>query len=196
MSRTSTAEAWPNRVRTPHPEAAAGLRPLPTEASAHRGRTSPSGSACDLAARPESASSSPAVPSAGRGQQEGPTAYDRPPARLEDHPGRSLARVWVDPAVGMPVLLREGNWRRFEMAATSVREPEISLHTVERPLDLVGASELELARLLTWETTDEHNAVDQIAWQMLQGAQNLRRWIWTMVLVALALVVGFFLPSP
>ena len=130
-------------------------------------------------------------------QQEGPTAYDRPPARLEDHPGRSLARVWVDPAVGMPVLLQEGNWRRFEMAATSVREPEISLHTVERPLDLVGASELELARLLTWESTDEHNAVDQIAWQMLQGAQNLRRWIWTVVLVALALlVVGFFLPSP
>jgi hypothetical protein len=83
------------------------------------------------------------------------------------------------------------------MAATSVREPEISLHTGERPLDLVGASELELARLLTWETTDEHNAVDQIAWQMLQGAQNLRRWIWTVVLVALALlVVGFFLPSP
>jgi hypothetical protein len=61
----------------------------------------------------------------------------------------------------------------------------------------VGASELELARLLTWETTDEHNAVDPIAWQMLQGAQNLRRWIWTVVLVALALlVVGFFLPSP
>jgi hypothetical protein len=83
------------------------------------------------------------------------------------------------------------------MAATSVREPEISLHTVERPLDLVGASELELARLLTWETTDEHNAVDQIARQMLQGAQNLRRWIWTVALVALALlVVGFFLPSP
>jgi hypothetical protein len=83
------------------------------------------------------------------------------------------------------------------MAATSVREPEISLQTVERPLDLVGASELELARLLTWETTDKHNAVDQLAWQMLQGAQNLRRWIWTVVLVALTLlVVGFFLPSP
>ena len=61
----------------------------------------------------------------------------------------------------------------------------------------MGASELELVRLLTWETTDEHNTVDQIAWQMLQGAQNLRRWIWTAVLVALALlVVGFFLPSP
>jgi hypothetical protein len=83
------------------------------------------------------------------------------------------------------------------MAATSVREPEISLYTVARPLDLVGVSELELARLLTWETTDEHNAVDQIAWQLLQGAQNLRRWTWTVVLVALALlIVGFFLPSP
>lgn len=83
------------------------------------------------------------------------------------------------------------------MTATSVREPEISSHTGERPLDLEEASELELAQLLTWETTDEHQAVDQIAWEMLQGAQNLRRWIWTVVLVALALlVVGFFLPSP
>ena len=83
------------------------------------------------------------------------------------------------------------------MAATSVREPEISSHTGERPLDPVEVRELELARLLTWETTDEHNAVDQISWQMLQGAQNLRRWIWTVVLVALALlVVGFFLPLP
>ena len=73
------------------------------------------------------------------------------------------------------------------MTATSVREP----------VDLVGASELELARLLTSETADEHDAVDQIAWQMRQGAQNLRRWIWTVVLVALAvLVVGFFPPSP
>ena len=83
------------------------------------------------------------------------------------------------------------------MPATSVREPEISSHTAERPLDLVEARELELARLLTWETTDEHDAVDQLAWQMLQGAQNLRRWTWTVVLVALTLlVVGFFLPSP
>jgi hypothetical protein len=32
---------------------------------------------------------------------------------------------------------------------------------------------------------------------MLEGAQNLRRWLWTMILVALALVVvGFFAPSP
>jgi hypothetical protein len=73
------------------------------------------------------------------------------------------------------------------MTATSVREP----------IDLVGASELELARLLTSEAADEHHAVDQIAWQMLQGAQNLRRWSWTVVLVALALlVVVFLLPSP
>jgi hypothetical protein len=83
------------------------------------------------------------------------------------------------------------------MTATSVREPEISSHTGERPLDLEEASELELAQLLTWETTDEHQAVDQIAWEMLQGAQNLRRWIGTVVLVALAvLVVGLFSPSP
>jgi hypothetical protein len=72
------------------------------------------------------------------------------------------------------------------MTATSVREP----------VDLVGASELELARLLTSEAADEHHAVDQIAWQMLQGAQNLRRWIWTVVLVGMALVVVFLLPSP
>jgi hypothetical protein len=83
------------------------------------------------------------------------------------------------------------------MAATSVREPEISLHTGQRPLDLVGASELELAQLLRWETTDQQEALDPIAWQMLQGAQNLRRWVWTVVLVALALfVIGSFLPSP
>jgi hypothetical protein len=82
------------------------------------------------------------------------------------------------------------------MAATSVREPEVSSHTGERSLDLVGASELALARLVPGETA-EQEALDPIAWQMLQGAQNLRRWIWTVVLVALALlVVGFFLPSP
>jgi hypothetical protein len=82
------------------------------------------------------------------------------------------------------------------MAGTSVRVPEVSSPTGERPLDLEEARELELAQRLTWETTDEHQAVDQIASQMLQGAQNLRRWIWTVVLVALALiVVGFFLPS-
>ena len=69
------------------------------------------------------------------------------------------------------------------MPATSVREPEISSHTGERPLDLVGASELDLA--------------DRLAWQMLQGAQNVRRWFWTVVLVALALlVVGFLTQSP
>lgn len=61
------------------------------------------------------------------------------------------------------------------MTATSVREPEISSHTGERPLDLDEASELELAQLLTWEATDEHQAVDQFAWEMVQGAQNLRR---------------------
>jgi hypothetical protein len=83
------------------------------------------------------------------------------------------------------------------MAATSVREPEISSHTRERPLDLVEASELDLAQLLTWETTDQQAALDPIAWQMLQGTQNLRRWIWTVVLVALALLVlGFLPPSP
>ena len=83
------------------------------------------------------------------------------------------------------------------MPATSVRAPEISSHTGERPLDLVEASELDLARLLTWETTDQQAALDPIAWQMLQGAQNLRRWIWTVILVALALlVIGFFPPSP
>jgi hypothetical protein len=61
----------------------------------------------------------------------------------------------------------------------------------------VEASELDLARLLTRETTDQQAALDPIAWQMLQGAQNLRRWIWTVILVALALlIIGFFPPSP
>ena len=83
------------------------------------------------------------------------------------------------------------------MPATSVRDLEISSHTGERPLDLLEVSEPELTRLLTWETTDQQEALDPIAWQMLQGAQNLRRWIWTVVLVALALlVIGFFSPSP
>ena len=58
------------------------------------------------------------------------------------------------------------------MAATSVREPEISSHTAQRPLDLVGASELELARLLTWETTDQQQAVDRITQQMLHGEEK------------------------
>jgi hypothetical protein len=83
------------------------------------------------------------------------------------------------------------------MAATSVQEPEVSSYTGERPLDLAGASELELARLLGWETAEGQAAVDRIAWQMLQGAQNVRRWLWTVALVALALlVVGFLTQSP
>jgi len=82
------------------------------------------------------------------------------------------------------------------MPATSVRDLEISSHTGERPLDLSEVSEPELTRLLTWETTDQQEALDPIAWQMLQGAQNLRRWIWTVVLVALVLlVIGLFPPS-
>jgi hypothetical protein len=84
------------------------------------------------------------------------------------------------------------------MAATSVRDAEISTETGERALDLLAASDLELARLLRGqETGEEHQALDSIAWQMLEGAQNVRRWLWTMILVALALVVvGFFAPSP
>ena len=83
------------------------------------------------------------------------------------------------------------------MPATSVREPEVSSHTGHRPLDLLEARELELARLLMWETTDQPAVLDPIAWQMLRGAQNLRRWIWTVVLVALALlIVGFLAPLP
>jgi hypothetical protein len=57
-------------------------------------------------------------------------------------------------------------------------------------------SEPELTRLLRWETTDQQEALDPIAWQMLQGAQNLRRWIWTVVLVALVLlIIGLLPPS-
>jgi hypothetical protein len=82
------------------------------------------------------------------------------------------------------------------MPATSVRDLEISSHTGERPLDLLEVSEPELTRLLRWETTDQQEALDPIAWQMLQGAQNLRRWIWTVVLVALVLLaIGLFPPS-
>jgi hypothetical protein len=82
------------------------------------------------------------------------------------------------------------------MPTTSVRDLEISSHTGERPLDLLEVSEPELTRLLTWETTDQQEALDPIAWQMLQGAQNLRRWIWTVALVALVLlVIGLFPPS-
>jgi hypothetical protein len=85
------------------------------------------------------------------------------------------------------------------MAATSVREPEVSSRTGERPLDLVGASELDLAQLLRWETAEGQEALDRFARQMLQGAQNVRRWLWTVGLVALALLVVGFLasrPSP
>jgi hypothetical protein len=83
------------------------------------------------------------------------------------------------------------------MPATPVREAEISSHKGERHLYLVGASELEPARLLTAETTDQQEELDPVAWQMLQGVQDLRRWIWTVVLVALTLfVISFFPPSP
>jgi hypothetical protein len=62
------------------------------------------------------------------------------------------------------------------MATTSVREAEISTETGERALDLLAASDLELAQLLTGkETGEEHQALDSIAWQMLEGAQNVRR---------------------
>jgi hypothetical protein len=84
------------------------------------------------------------------------------------------------------------------MAATSLRDAETSTATGDQPRNLAGTSELELARLLTGkETAEEHQALDLIAWQLLEGAQNLRRWLWTVVLVALALlVVGFFAPPP
>ena len=84
------------------------------------------------------------------------------------------------------------------MAATSVRDAEISTEAGEGALDLLAASDLELARLLRGKETGEaHQALDSIAWQMLEGAQNVRRWLWTVILVALALViVGFFAPSP
>jgi hypothetical protein len=84
------------------------------------------------------------------------------------------------------------------MAATSVTDAEISTATGEGALDLLAASDLELARLLVGKGTgEEHQALDSIAGQMLEGAQNLRRWLWTMLLVALALVVvGFVAPSP
>jgi hypothetical protein len=82
------------------------------------------------------------------------------------------------------------------MAATSVKEPELSSHTRERPPDLLGAGELERAPLLTWETTDERDAVDQIAWQMQQGAESVQWWLWTAVIFALVLLIVGFPPSP
>jgi hypothetical protein len=58
----------------------------------------------------------------------------------------------------------------------------------------VGVSELELARLLTWGTTEGHEALERFAWQTLQGAQNVRRWLWTVVWVGLVFfAVGFVL---
>jgi hypothetical protein len=84
------------------------------------------------------------------------------------------------------------------MATTSVRDAETSTETGEHALDLPATSDLELARRLTGqETGEDHQALDPIAWQMLEGAQNVRRWLWTVALVALALlIVGFFAPSP
>ena len=84
------------------------------------------------------------------------------------------------------------------MAATSVRDAEISTETGEHPLDLLGTSELELARLLTGkETGEEHQALDLDRLEDAGGRQNVRRWLWTVILVALALlVVGFFAPLP
>jgi hypothetical protein len=80
-----------------------------------------------------------------------------------------------------------------------VSEPNISSHIGERSLDLVGAGELELARLLTWETTDQQQAVDRITQQMQQGVEKAQLWIWTALTIALALtllVIGFFAQSP
>ena len=83
------------------------------------------------------------------------------------------------------------------MAATSASEPEALSPTGQRPLDLLGPSELDLAELLTCEATEAHETLDRFARQMLEGAQIVRSWFWTVVLVALALfVVGFFTHSP
>jgi hypothetical protein len=49
----------------------------------------------------------------------------------------------------------------------------------------------------TAATTTTAKKLEPIAWQLLQGAQSLRRWIWTVALVALALlVIVLFAPSP
>jgi hypothetical protein len=85
------------------------------------------------------------------------------------------------------------------MPVIPVSESKTSSHIGERPLDLMGASELELAWLLTWETTDQQQAVDRITQQMLQGVQKAQLWIWTALTIALALtllVIGFFAQSP
>jgi hypothetical protein len=60
----------------------------------------------------------------------------------------------------------------------------------------VETGELEQARLLTWEVTEEREALDRFALQTLQGAETLRRWLWTVILVALALLVIAFFPPP
>jgi hypothetical protein len=110
-------------------------------------------------------------------------------------PARSLARLTLRWG-GYALLAKEQGAGGCEMAATSLQEPEVSSPTGARPLDLVGASELDLAQLLRWETAERQAALDRFAWQMLQGAQNVRRWLWTVGLVALALVVGFLIQSP
>jgi hypothetical protein len=59
------------------------------------------------------------------------------------------------------------------MAATSVRDAEISTDTGERALDLLAASDPELVRLLTGkEAGEEHQALDSIAWQMLEARRT------------------------
>ena len=63
------------------------------------------------------------------------------------------------------------------MPATSIREPETTVSEPET-------------------SSEEHDTLEQFAWQTLQGAQNLRRWIWTVILVALALLVIAFFPPP
>jgi hypothetical protein len=115
---------------------------------------------------------------------------------LFDQDSKAGRVVWIEPAVGICIPPKR-DLEGCEMPATPVREAEISSHKGERHLYLVGASELEPARLLTAETTDQQEELDPVAWQMLQGVQDLRRWIWTVVLVALTLlVISFFPPSP
>jgi hypothetical protein len=63
----------------------------------------------------------------------------------------------------------------------------------------MGAGDLELARLLTWESTDQQQAVDRITQQLQQGVQKAQLWIWTALTIALALallVIGFSAQSP
>jgi hypothetical protein len=80
------------------------------------------------------------------------------------------------------------------------KNPEGAPHSEEDRPNLAGTSTLEPARPLTEpETRGEDAAVDQIDWQIQQGAQTVQRWLWTAAIFALALallVVGFFAPSP